>query len=476
MAALQIAKSGGPKSTVPEDVVEELQGAFRGRLIAPGDDGYEDARKVWNGTIDRRPGLIAECTGVADVIAAVNFAAKNGLLVAVRGGGHSWPGHSIADDALMIDLSHMRSVTVDLAKKTVRAQGGAQLGDLDHETQAFGLATPGGVMSETGVAGLTLGGGVQGWLAGKFGSSADNLVSADVVTADGRYLTASSTENEDLFWAIRGGGGNYGVVTSLEFRLHEVGPTILGGLLLYPWDRAKEITEFFVDWIKKTPDELEVFLFYNNAPPAPFIPESAHGRPFAAMALCYCGNISEGEALVETLRALKPEVDLVGPMPYVGLQSMFDPLMPKGILSYAKSDYFDDITPEAIETMLAWAEKKPSPLSFTHLNYYGGASSRMANDASPFAHRDAKFAFSEDSFWEDPSTSETDINWVKDFWQAMRAFSPRGAYVNFMADDEGDDRIRESYGANYDRLVTIKTKYDPTNLFHLNQNIKPKGA
>ncbi|PZC45849.1 MAG: FAD/FMN-containing dehydrogenase [Chloroflexi bacterium] len=306
-------------------------------------------------------------------------------------------------------------------------------------------------------------------------TAADNLVSAEVVTADGRLLTASASENEDLFWAIRGGGGNFGVVTSFEFQLHEVGPIVLAGLALYSWDRVKEITSFFVDWVKKAPDELTPALFYNTAPPADFIPESAHGKPFATIALCYCGDLADGERLIAELRALGPEVDLIGQMPYVALQAMFNPLMPKGILSYAKSDYFDDITPEAIDTMIEWGAKKPSPLSLSHLNYYGGASSRVANDATPFAHRDAQFAYSQDSFWQDPSTSDIDIKWVQDYWQAMRAHSPRGSYVNFMA-DEGEDRVRESYGPNYDRLVSIKTKYDPTNLFRLNQNIKPSGG
>ena len=275
---IQIAKSQGTKSDVAEAALEELRNAFRGRLIEPGDVEYDAARQVWNGTIDRRPGLIAECTGTADVIVAVNFAARNDLLVSVRGGGHSWPGHSIADDGLMIDLSHMRGVRVDLANNTVRAQGGAQWGDLDHETQVFGLATPGGVVSETGIAGLTLGGGAQTWLVRKYGSSADNLVSADVVTADGSFLMASEAENEDLFWAIRGGGGNFGVVTSFEYRLHPVGPLVLAGPAFFSWDRAKEMTQFYLEFVKEVPDELTTMLFYWTAPPVPYITGSSE-RP-----------------------------------------------------------------------------------------------------------------------------------------------------------------------------------------------------
>lgn len=475
MASLEFADPQGERHSVAAEALEGLENGFGGRLIAPDDDQYETARKVWNGTIDRRPGLIAQCTGAADVIAAVNFAAKNGLLVSIRGGGHSWPGHSVADGALMIDLSQMRAVRVDLANKTVRAQGGAQWGDLDHETQPFGLAATGGVVSETGIGGLTLGGGAQTWLIRKYGSAADNLLSADVVTADGRLVTASATENEDLFWAIRGGGGNFGVVTSFEYRLHAVGPIVLAGPAFFTWDRARDVTEFYVDFVKDLPDELTTALFYWTAPPVDFLPESIHGKPIVLIASCYAGPAEEGEAIVAPIRELGPDVDMLGPMPYSALNSMFDPLLPKGTLSYAKSDYFDEISEEAIDVMIAWAEKMPRNLSLTHLNHFGGALARLPNDATPFAQRDAVFAFSQDGIWNDPAETDASIEWVKGFWQAMRAFSPRGAYVNFM-DDEGESRIREAYGDNYDRLVAIKTKYDPTNLFRLNQNIKPSGG
>ncbi len=459
---------------VDQATVEEFEASLRGELIQPDDDGYDAARKVWNGLIDRRPGLIAQASGVADVIAAVNFASKNDQLVAVRGGGHSWPGHSVCDDGLMIDLSLMRSVRVDLESQTVRAQGGALWGDVDHETQAFGLATPGGVVSETGIGGLTLGGGSQCWLIRKFGSTVDNLVSADVVTADGSYVTASATENDDLFWAIRGGGGNFGVVTSFEYKLHPVGPLVLAGPAFYSWDRAKEITQFYLEYVKDLPDELTTMLFYWNAPPAPFLPESIHGKRVAMIAVCYAGAAEDGEQVVKPLRELGPEVDMVGPMPYTMLNSMLDEIVPKGILSYSKSDYFDGFSEAAIDEMIAWAERKPAPLALTHLNHFGGAVSQVSNDATAFAHRDAPFAFSQDSFWEDPDESEANIKWVQDFWQVMRAHSPKGAYVNFMA-DEGEDRVKESYGDNYDRLVELKNKYDPNNLFKLNQNIRPSA-
>jgi FAD/FMN-containing dehydrogenase len=469
---MQIEQLDGGKVEIPDAVLEELRMAFRGSLIAADDDQFDEARKVWNGMIDRRPRLIAQCAGAADVIAAVNFARTHGLLVAVRGGGHSWPGHSVCDDGLMIDLCRMRAVRVDLATKTVRAQGGALWGDVDHESQAFGLATSGGVVSTTGIGGLTLGGGSQTWLIRRYGSTADNLVSADVVTTAGDLLRASETENADLFWALRGGGGNFGVVTSFEYRLHPVGPLVLGGPTFFLWDRAKEITDFYLEYVRDLPDELTTALYYWTAPPAPFLPESLHGQRVVIIATCYAGAAKAGEGVVAPIRALKPAADMLGPLPYTGLQTMFDPLFPKGICSYAKSDYFDVIPTAMVDDMIAWAERKPTPLSLTHLNHFGGAMSRVANDATPFAHRDATFAFSQDAFWERPEATAVNVKWVKDYWQAMRAHSPRGAYVNFMA-DEGEDRVRESYRGNYDRLLQIKRKYDPVNLFRLNQNIKP---
>ncbi len=469
---MQIERLHGGKTEIADAAFQELRTAFRGSLIVPGDDEFDEARKVWNGMIDRRPGLIAQCSGAADVIAAVNFARTHGLFVAVRGGGHSWPGHSVCNDGVVIDLSRMRGVRVDLATKTVRAHGGALWGDVDHESQAFGLATPGGVVSTTGIGGLTLGGGSQTWLIRKHGSSADNLVSADVVTANGDFLTASERENDDLFWALRGGGGNFGVVTSFEYRLHPVGPLVLAGAAFFLWDRTKEVTDFYLDYVKDLPDELTTILFYWNAPPAPFLPESIHGQRVVIIAACYAATAQAGEAVVAPIRALKPAVDMLAPMPYTALQSMFDPLFPKGIYSYAKSDYFDKIPPAMVDDMIAWAEKKPAALSLTHLNHFGGAMGRVANDRTPFAHRDATFAFSQDAFWETPTQTDANVQWVKDHWQAMRAYSPRGAYVNFMS-DEGEDRVRESYRGNYDRLVHIKRKYDLINLFRLNQNIKP---
>jgi FAD/FMN-containing dehydrogenase len=467
-------RSNGPQTSLARVGVDELRDSFRGRLITPEDADYEDARKVWNGLIDRRPGLIARCTGVADVIAAVNFASKHDLLVAVRGGGHSFPGHSVCDEGLVIDLSSMRGIRVDVANQTVFAQGGVTWGELDRETQAFGLATPGGVVSTTGIGGLTLGGGSQCWLIRKYGTTADNLRSADIVTADGRYLRASAGENPDLFWAIRGGGGNFGVVTSFEYQLHPVGPIVLAGAAFYPWQRAKEITEIYLDYVTTIPDDLTTALYYWTAPPVPFLPESVHGKHFAIIAVCYAGSVQEGERVVAPLRALKPEVDLMGPFPYTAFQAMFDPLLPHGILAYAKSDYFDEISSKAVEEMVARAQNRPTPLTLVHLNHYGGAIARVASNATAFFQRDAAFALNIDSFWHDQSDTEKNVRWTKEFWEAMRAFAPRGSYVNFLT-DEGEGRVRESYQGNYERLSEIKRTYDPNNRFKLNQNIKPLG-
>jgi FAD/FMN-containing dehydrogenase len=469
---MHIKKLDGGTTEIRDTDFQQLRTAFRGKLIAPGDAEFDDARRVWNGMIDRRPALIAQCSGTVDVIAAVNFAGTHRLLVAVRGGGHSFPGHSVCDAGMMIDLSAMRGVRVDRRRNTVRAQGGALWGDVDHESQAFGLATPGGVVSTTGIGGLTLGGGSQTWLVRKYGSAADNLVSADVVTASGEVVAVSDTENADLFWALRGGGGNFGVVTSFEYRLHPVGPLVLAGAAFFLWERVREVTDFYLDYVKDLPDELTTALFYWTAPPAPFLAESLHGQKVAIISGCYAGAPGAGETVVAPIRALRPAADLLAPMPYTAFQSMFDPLLPKGIYSYAKSDYFDKIPSAMVEEMIGWAEQKPAPLSMTHLNHFGGAMSRMSNDATPFAHRDAMFAFSEDAFWHKPEHTEANVQWVKEYWQAMRSYSPRGAYINFMT-DEGEDRVRESYQCNYDRLEQIKRQYDPTNLFRLNQNITP---
>jgi len=396
---MQIQTLEGGKKEIRDNDFQELRTAFRGKLITPVDSEFDEARRIWNGMIDRRPALIAQCSGVADVMGAVRFARTHGLLVAVRGGGHSWPGHSVCDGGLMIDLSGMRGVRIDPRAKTVRAQGGALWGDVDHESQAFGLATPGGVVSTTGIGGLTLGGGSQTWLIRKYGSSADNLVSADVVTASGDFVTASDRENQDLFWALRGGGGNFGVVTSFEYQLHPVGPLVLAGAAFFLWHRVREVTDFYLDYVKNLPDELTTALLYWVAPPAPFLPTSIHGQKVAILAACYAGAADAGERVVAPIRALSPAVDILAPTPYTALQSFFDPLFPKGTYSYSKSDYFDKIPSAMVDDMIVWVERKPAPLSFTHLNHFGGAMSRIPNDATPFAHRDALFAFSQDAFW-----------------------------------------------------------------------------
>ncbi len=468
MSAVETGSSAAISSTA----VDELRTTFRGQLITPSHPDYDAARRVWNGLIDRRPGLIARCTGVADVIAAVNFANKHDLLVAVRGGGHSFPGHSVCDGGLVIDLSAMKGIRVDPERRIAVAQAGSTWGDLDHETQAFGLATPGGVVTTTGIAGLTVGGGSQGWLVRKFGTTADNLIAADVVTADSRYQRASADENPDLFWAIRGGGGNFGIVTSFEYRLHPVGPIVLAGAAFYPWQRATEITQFYLDYVRTIPDDLTTALLFWTAPAVPFLPEKVHGRQFVIIAVCAAGTVQEGERAVAPLRTLRPEVDLLGPYPYTAFQAMFDQLLPHGILAYAKSDYFAEMDASAVTDIVKLGDNLPSPLAMIRVNHYGGAVAAVPNDATPFAQRDAVFAVNADSFWHDPAETERNIRWVRTVWETMRIHGSQGSYVNFLT-DEGTDRVRESYRENYGRLVAIKSKYDPHNRFRLNQNIPP---
>ena len=473
MVELRVRTTSGEETVLDEEAVQEVKTKLRGEILTPGDSGYDKARQIWNGLADKRPGLITRCAGVADVIDAVNFARTNDLLVAVRGRGHSFPGHSVCDGGMVIDLSQMKGIHVDQTKRTVRAEAGVTLGELDRETQVFGLAVPAGVISTTGIAGLTLGGGNQGWLVRKHGSTVDNLLSVDIVTADGSFLTASATENEDLFWGVRGGGGNFGIATSFQYQLHSVGPLVLGGPIFYPLEKAKELLHFYRDYCATVPDELTSMFLLMTVPPAPFIPEHLHGKFMPAIGICYAGPVEAGEKVVQPLKSFgPPELDLVHALPYTMLQSMFDESAPHGILAYAKSDYYNELSDAMIDTIVSRAPTVPSPLSLQHLNHYGGAVSRVPADATPSIHRHAEWAFSFDSLWTDPDESDTNIQWTREFWEALRPFAAQGSYVNFLV-DEGEDRIKEAYGPNYDRLKALKVKYDPTNMFRLNQNIRP---
>ena len=443
--------------------LEDFKAGLRGELIDRSDERYDAARKLWNGMFDRRPTLIARCAGTADVISAVTFARDNRLQVAVRGGGHSFPGHSVCDGGLVIDLSPMKGIRVDPATRTARAQPGVKWIEFEHETQAFGLATTGGTVSDTGIAGLTLGGGL-GWLSSKYGLTVDNLISADVVTADGRFLTASATENQDLFWGLRGGSGNFGVVTSFEYQLHPVGPTILGGMVVHPLSKAKEVLRFYRQFTKAAPDYLTTYAAFVTPP---------GGETVAALFCCYCGPLDKGEEVIRPLRSLgSPAQDLLGPIPYVAQQRLFDDGLPTGSYYYTKAGSLADLTDEAIEVFAEYAATKPSPLSGVLVQTVCGAARRVASDAMAFPHRRFPYAPIIASQWLDATDSEKNVGWARDFWRALHAFGGGGVYVNDLSHDD-EDRIRLAYGANYERLAALKKKYDPDNFFRLNPNIKP---
>ncbi len=448
---------------IEDAAVQAFQAGLRGQLLRPGDDAYDEARKLWNGMFDRRPALMARCAGTADVMSAVRFARDHGLHVAVRGGGHSFPGHSVCDGGLVIDLSRMSAIRADPTARRARAQAGARWIDFDHETQAFGLATTGGTVSDTGIAGLTLGGGL-GWLSSKYGLTVDNLIAADVVLADGRFLTASAAENQDLFWGLRGGGGNFGVVTSFEYRLHAVGPTILGGMVAYPLGKAKEVLRFYRELSKAAPDELTVYAAFIDPP---------GGDTVVALFCCYCGPLDKGEEVIRPLRSLgTPVHDMLGPIPYVAQQRLFDAGFPAGSYYYSKADFLADLTDEAIEVFAAYAATKPSPLSGILVQTACGAASRVASDALAFAHRTFPYAPLIVSQWLDPADSEENVDWARDFWTALHAFAGGGVYVNDLSHDD-ENRVRSAYGANYERLAALKKTYDPENFFRLNPNVKP---
>jgi UDP-N-acetylenolpyruvoylglucosamine reductase len=449
---------------ISPSAIEKFRTSLRGPSFCPGEQGYDEARKIHNAMIDRRPAIIARCAGVADVIAAVKFAREQDLLVSVRGGGHSIAGKAICDGGLLIDLSGMKSIRVEPTKGTVRAEPGLTLGEFDRETQAFGLATTMGVISRTGIAGLTLGGGL-GWLARKYGLACDNLISVDVITADGRLLTASATENEDLFWGVRGGGGNFGIVTSFEYRLHEVGP-ILGGAVLYPVEKAREVLRFYRELTSSSPDELSAQGITFTMPDV---------GPVVGIGACYCGPLGEGEKVLSPLRTFgSPVADLFGIISYVQMQTMLDAFFPPGRHGYTKANFIQGLSDEAIETFGEYATA-PSPYTFGVLEHLHGAVSRVEAAETAFAHRQHPYNFSIWSSWSDPADSEKNIKWTRDFWDAMQPFMVAGAYVNYL-EDEADPRAREAYGPNYHRLVSLKNKYDSTNFFRMNHNIKPSQA
>ena len=453
-------------------MIKQLREQVRGAVITPEDEGYEDARNIYNAMINRRPGLVVRPANTGDVIAAVNFARETGLDLAVRGGGHSVPGFGTIDDGVVIDLSNMRGVRVDPGNRRAHAEGGATWGDFNAATYAFGLATTGGIVSTTGVGGLTLGGGI-GYLARGFGLSCDNLVSADIVTADGRFVIASEHENEDLFWAIRGGGGNFGVVTSFEFRLHPV-KDVYGGPMFFELEDADTVLRFYREFIADAPEQFGGFPAWQIAPPLPFIPEERHGDTLLAFVACWAGALDRGELALKPLHDVAPVVaEHVGPMPYPALNSAFDALYPWGALQhYWKANFVTELSDESIAAHLEYGPKVPVVNSTVHIYPINGACQRVESDATAFAYRDATFATVIAGMWPNPAQNEANIKWVRDYYDATAPHSEAGGYINFMSGDD-QDRIKANYRGNYARLVEIKRKYDPDNLFHVNQNIRP---
>ena len=456
---------------------EAIQGfvaGVRGAVLRAGDQGYDDARAIWNGLIDRRPALIVRCTGAADVVDAVNFAREQNLLLSVKGGGHNVAGNAVNDGGVVIDLSQMRGVHVDPATKTVRAQGGATWGDCDRETQLFGLAVPGGVVSTTGIAGLTLHGGI-GHLRRKHGLSIDSLLSVDIVTADGQLRRASATENEELFWAVRGAGSNFGVVTSFEFQAHPVGPMVMVGAVFYPLEDMRTILPAWRDYMASAPEELSSLAICWSVPPHEPFPPEHHGRPVLVVAAAYAGSVEDGEPVVQPLRELaEPVVDVSGPWPWAGLQSGFDELFPKGARYYWKTRVVAELTEEAIEEIADWAGRRPTPLTDIGIWHHGGAMSRVEETATAYGGRDATFLVAGKVSWLDPAQDDEAIAWGREFWAAMGPHSTGGIYLNFPGlGEEKEELVKAGYGVNYDRLAVLKAKYDPTNLFRMNLNITP---
>ena len=464
------------ETQLDQQAVAGLAETVRGPVLGPGDPGYDDARSIWNALIDRRPALIVQCSGAADVVDAVNFAREQGLTLSIKAGGHNVAGNAVNDGGIVLDLSQMRGVTVDPAARTVRVQGGATWGDCDRETQLFGLAVPGGVVSTTGVAGLTLHGGL-GHLRRKHGLSIDSLLSVDIVTADGRFRRASATENEDLFWAVRGAGSNFGVVTSFEFRAHEVGPTVFVGAIFYPLEDAPTILPAWRDFMAEAPEELSSLAICWSIPPHPPFPPELHGTPVVAVAAAYCGPVEDGERVVQPLRELaQPVVDASGPWPWLGLQSGFDAIFGKGELRYWKSRALAGLSEEAIAEILEFAGRRPSPLTDIAIWHHGGAMSRVGETDTAYGGRDAPFLVTAEANWTDPAQNEEAISWARALWAAMERHSTGGVYLNFPGLGEEEEALaRAGYGVNFERLAALKAKYDPDNLFRMNINISPAG-
>jgi hypothetical protein len=451
--------------------VEKLRPLLRGMLVEPREEGYERARRVYNGMIDKRPRAIARCADVADVMAAVRVAREDNLLLAIRGGGHNGAGLGTCDDGLVLDLARLNGVRVDPESRTVRVGAGCTQGDMDHATHAFGLAVPAGVISTTGVAGLTLGGG-HGYLARKYGLTVDNLLEADVVLADGRLVTASRRQHEDLFWALRGGGGNFGAVTSFLYQAHPV-DTVFAGLMLWDVANCLEVAQWYRDFLPKAPEDLYGFLACQTVPPSPPFPEHLHGKTTCGIVWCYAGPLQDAERILAPVRRFRPPIfELLAPMPFPELQSMFDPFYPPGLQWYWKGDFFRELNDEMLSHLASFTTELPTPLSIVHFYSIDGAVNRVGADDTPFAYRDVHWSMVIAGVDPDPANAERITQWARDLWRTLHPYSAGGAYVNFMM-EEGSERIQATFRGNYPRLVEAKTRYDPTNLFRVNQNIVP---
>ena len=453
-------------------VKEELRGTIKGSVLVPDDPSYEEARQIWNAMIDRRPAVIVQCVQPDDVQPVIRFARKNGLELSIRGAGHNIGGNALCDNGVTIDFSKMKKVRVDAGKRRAYVEPGATLADLDEATQAHGMATPVGINSTTGIAGLTLGGGF-GWLTRKYGMTIDNLISVEMITSDGEKIRASQNENTDLFWAVRGGGGNFGVVTQFEFQLFPLGPQIVAGLIVFPFNQAKQILTKYRQFVTSAPEELNVWVVLRKAPPLPFLPETVHGKEVVILPIFYSGAVAETEKLIAPLRAFGTALgEHIGAQPYVQWQKAFDPLLTPGARNYWKSHNFTELADGALNSIIEFAGKLPSPQCEILIGLIAGAPNRIATDAMAYGHRDARFVLNVHGRWGEAADDKKCIGWAREFFKATAPYASAGAYVNFMTAEEGD-RVAAAYGSNYERLVEIKRRYDPENVFHFNQNIKP---
>jgi len=473
ISSVRTRTSDGKDLKLQTTAIEDFKASLRGALIQPNDEDYDEARKLYNGMIDKRPLMIARCADVTDVVTAVRFGRDNNLLVAIRGGGHNGPGLGSCDDGLVIDLSTLNGVHVNPENRTIRVGPGCRQGDVDHAGHAFGLAVPAGIVSTTGIAGLTLGGG-HGYLTRKYGLTIDNLLEADVVLADGSFVTASESQHQDLLWALRGGGGNFGVVTSFLYRAHPVS-TVYGGPIFWERGEARTVMQWYREFLPQAPEELSSFFALKTVPSTEPFPKEIWGKKICALISCYNGPSGKGEEAMKPIRNELPSpiFEHVGEMPFPALQSLFDPLLPPGLQWYWKGDFVKELPDEAIDVHLEHAANAPSELSLMHLYPIDGAVHRVGQDKTAWNYRDATWSMVIAGIDPDPAKAKAITTWAREYWKAVHPYNRGGAYVNFMMDDEGEDRVKATYGGNFERLVAIKTKYDPTNLFRVNQNIKP---